>query len=81
MIFKGISNLFGKSSSEDLSEKKELPSVEKTIAQIEEREELLDNYQLVAVITAALAASLDKNVEDFVVRSIKRAKTSTWKNI
>lgn len=77
MIFKSISNLFGRNSSEE----KVLPPVENTIAQIEEREELVDDYQLVAVITAALAASLGKKPEGFVVKSIKRAKTSTWKNV
>ena len=80
MIFKGISNLFGKSNSEEKVEAKVL-AVENTIAQIEEREELIDDYQLVAVITAAIAASLGKKAEGFVVRSIKRAKTSTWKNV
>lgn len=80
MIFKGISNLFGKSNSEEKVDAK-LLAVENTIAQIEEREELIDDYQLVAVITAAIAASLGKTTEGFVVRSIKRAKTSTWKNV
>ncbi len=81
MIFKGISNLFGKGNSEDKAEAKVLAPVDDTFAQIEKREELVDDYQLVAVITAAIAASLGDKAEGFVVRSIKRAKTSTWKNV
>lgn len=49
-------------------------AVDKTIAQIEEKEELVDDLELVAVITAAIAASTGTSADGFVVRSIKKAK-------
>jgi Na+-transporting methylmalonyl-CoA/oxaloacetate decarboxylase gamma subunit len=49
----------------------------------EEEEELVDDTELVAVITAAIAAYEDSvgtaSVEGFQVRSIKRARTNNWK--
>ncbi|MGN0377434.1 MAG: OadG family protein [Suilimivivens sp.] len=49
-------------------------AVDKTIAQIIEKEELADDLELVAVISAAIAASEGASSADgFVVRSIKRA--------
>ena len=47
--------------------------VENTIAQIEEREELVDDTELVAVITAAICAATGATSDSFVVRSIKKA--------
>lgn len=42
-------------------------------------EEVTDDLELVAVITAAVAASMGSTDADgFVVRSIKRAKNRTW---
>ena len=49
-------------------------AVDNTIAQIIEKEELSDDYELVAVIAAAIAASEGASSTDgFVVRSIRRA--------
>lgn len=49
-------------------------AVDNTIAQIIEKEELSDDLELVAVISAAIAASEGASSTDgFVVRSIKRA--------
>ena len=49
-------------------------SVDNTIAQIARKEELLDDLELVAVITAAIAAYQSSTViEGFAARSIKRA--------
>lgn len=49
-------------------------AVDNTIAQIIEKEELLDDLELVAVISAAIAASEGAaSTDGFVVRSIKRA--------
>lgn len=44
-----------------------------------EEEELTDDLELVAVITAAIAASEGTSTDGLVVRSIKRAGTSRWK--
>lgn len=43
-------------------------------------EDVTDDLELVAVITAAIAASADTPVEGLVVRSIKRKSASNWKN-
>ena len=40
---------------------------------------LVDDKELVAAITAAICAYTGASSEGFVVRSIKRAKTSKWK--
>ena len=45
----------------------------------EEAEELVDDLELVAVITAAIAASTGGSPQGLVVRSIKRAPVSKWK--
>lgn len=44
-----------------------------------EEEELVDDLELVAVITAAIAASENTSADGLVVRSIKRAPASKWK--
>lgn len=46
---------------------------------VEEEEDLSDDLELVAVITAAIAASEDTPADGLVVRSIRRAKTNKWK--
>lgn len=45
----------------------------------EEAEELADDLELVAVITAAIAASTGSSPSGLVVRSIKRAPAGKWK--
>lgn len=44
-----------------------------------EEEELADDLELVAVITAAIAASTNSSADDLVVRSIKRVPGAKWK--
>ena len=58
----------------------EKPSpVDNAIAQIAEKEELTDDLELVAVITAAIAASEGSTSTDgYVVRSIRRVSGSKW---
>lgn len=54
-------------------------SVDNAIAQIEKTEELTDDLELVAVITAAIAASEGNTSTDgYVVRSIRRVGPSKW---
>lgn len=58
-------------------------SVDKTIAQIAEKEEneLVDDYELVAVISAAIAAyEGNSGTDGFVVRSIKKSQSKKWQN-
>lgn len=45
----------------------------------DEEEELVDDLELVAVITAAIAASTGSSPSGLVVRSIKRAPAGNWK--
>lgn len=51
-------------------------AVDNAITQITETEELVDDYELVAVVTAAIAASTGSSSDGFVVRSIRKAKRS-----
>ena len=48
-------------------------ALEEAIAQIEGKEELVDDMELVAVITAAICASTGASSDSFVVRSIRKA--------
>ena len=49
-------------------------AVDQTIAQIIEKEELSDDMELVAVISAAIASYENSSTDGFVVRSIRRAR-------
>lgn len=63
------------------SKKKEEPAVstvEETPAETANTEELSDDLELVAVISAAIAAHEGTSTDGFVVRSIKRRKTNKW---
>lgn len=55
--------------------------VDNVVAQIMEKEELSDDLELVAVISAAIAAYEGSGSTDgFVVRSIRKANKSKWQN-
>ena len=47
-------------------------------APAEEEEEEIDEYELVAVITAAIAAASGMSEDGFVVRSIRRSNANQW---
>lgn len=69
--------LSGKKNKSELAEN----AVQNTVSQIEVKEEALefaDDLELVAVITAAIAASTGTSSDGFVVRSIKRSNNSKW---
>lgn len=75
--FKFISVLENK-----LLKKEEAPVVSAPtapVAAVEEEEELVDDLELVAVITAAIAASENSSADGLVVRSIKRVPNAKWK--
>lgn len=61
--------------------KKEAAPVEAPKAEVTAvpAEELADDLELVAVISAAIAAYTGSSTDDFVVRSIKRSNTNKWK--
>ena len=49
------------------------PAISQTVAVAE-----TDNTELIAVISAAIAAAEGTTTDGFVVRSIKRRKTNKW---
>lgn len=56
--------------------------MDNTIAQIvkKEEEELVDDLELAAVISAAVAAYTGSSTDGFVVRSIKKSNKKRWQN-
>lgn len=77
-----IISLFGLIGKTQQKAKKEEKTVQPSAEPVEEvpEENLTDDLELVAVITAAIAASQGASTDGFVVRSIKkRRKNSHWK--
>ena len=80
-LFKYIPKLEAALSKKDKKTELAEIAVVNTISQIEvkeEEEELSDDLELVAVITAAIAASAGTSTDGFVVRSIRRSNNSKW---
>ncbi len=75
-LFKYINQTDTKKTIETVPTPTLIPS-EPIAEEIEE--ELVDDTELVAVISAAIAAYAGTSSEGFQVRSIKRAAKSTWK--
>lgn len=70
-----IQETFSKDKKKDVKAE----AVDNTIAQIVEKEEQTDDLELIAVITAAIAAAgTSGSSDDFVVRSIRRRPNSKW---
>ncbi len=67
-------------SIEGAGKKQEEPKVTAPapVAETPVQEEEVDDLELVAVITAAVAASMGTSTDGFVVRSIKRAQNRNW---
>lgn len=68
---------------ENAGKKKEVPApapvAKAPVAAAAVEEELVDDLELVAVISAAIAAYTGTSSDGFVVRSIKRSTTNKWK--
>ena len=80
-LFKYIPKLEAALSKKDKKTELAENAVVNTVSQIEvkeEEEELSDDLGLVAVITAAIAASAGTSTDGFVVRSIRRSNNSKW---
>lgn len=80
-LFKYIPKLEAALSKKDKKTGLAENAVVNTVSQIEvkeEEEELSDDLELVAVITAAIAASAGTSTDGFVVRSIRRSNNSRW---
>ena len=76
LISKIENALKNKATKQEIKEE----AVNKTIAQIEEREEMADDLELVAVIAAAIASYEGTSTDGFVVRSIRKANRNKWLN-
>lgn len=78
-LFKYISVIQDKLANKGKKADVKAEAVDKTIAQIVEKEEQTDDLELIAVITAAIAAAgTSGSSDDFVVRSIRRRPNSQW---
>ncbi|WP_310603200.1 OadG family transporter subunit [Anaerosporobacter sp.] len=86
-LFRFIPMIQEKMSKKQETEINVVEAIDNTMAQIAEQEEeqveLVDDGELVAVITAAIMASMTANgveipADGLVVRSIKRAKSNKW---
>lgn len=60
---------------------REIPASQPVSRTQVQEEELADDLELVAVITAAIAAAQGTSTDGFVVRSIKRAQNSKWQRV
>ena len=63
------------------AEKAAAPAATAAPAAVEAEEELVDDLELVAVITAAIAASEGVSADGFIVRSIKKSDRNRWKRV
>lgn len=66
---------------ERLTKKKIVEPVKQEVQEevpVEEEKELVDDLELVAVITAAIAASEGKDPGQYIVRSIKKVHRNQW---
>lgn len=86
-LFKYISIIQNKLENRKANKDSLANSADNVFSQIEEKEDIeevyvdaTDDLELVAVITAAIAASMGTSTDGFVVRSIRRASRSKWKN-
>ncbi len=73
-IFSFVSKLSEKKNASQVIEEK--PDIVETKTEIQETEETKDDLELVAVITAAVAASMNTTSDKIVVRSLR--KVSNW---
>lgn len=75
-----IPDLVEKKSKEQAAAKAAAPVAAPAPAPVEVEEDLTDDLELVAVISAAIAASENTSADGFVVRSIKKANRRSWLN-
>ena len=75
----GVIESIGKKKTAQPASSVSTPAPKPVVALQEPEEELVDDLELVAVITAAIAASEGVPADGFVVRSIKRSAQNKWK--
>lgn len=74
----GAFESMGKKKKEEVAA---VPVEEVQQQEVVPEEEGIDDYELVAVITAAIAAMEGVPADGFVVRSIKRSSQNKWKRV
>ncbi len=77
-LFKHIPALLGQSKEEPATKAVEEVVVSEVFNEVAS-DEMTDDLELVAVITAAIAATEGTSTDGFVVRSIRRKKSNKWK--
>ncbi len=77
--FEAIENIFSKKSKTKPEKKTEPVPVTTQVVEEVIEEDFIDDLELVAVITAAIAAMENTSADGLVVRSIKRSANSKWK--
>ena len=75
-----IPDLMNRKKKEQEAEVNTAPAAPVTVSKTVEEEDLADDLELVAVISAAIAASENTSSDGFVVRSIKKANRRKWQN-
>lgn len=70
----------GKNREKEAAKAAAAPKAAPAPAPVAEEEEYVDDLELVAVISAAIAASENTSADGFVVRSIKKANRRKWQN-
>ncbi len=73
-LFSFIPKLQDKLSNRKNNKDTEMTAVDNAVARIEEAEELTNDTELVAVITAAICAATNSSSDGFVVRSIRKRR-------
>lgn len=73
-----IPDMIEKNAKKDAPAPAPAPAPVAAAPAVEEEEDLTDDLELVAVITAAIAASENTSSDGFVVRSIKKANKRNW---
>lgn len=74
----GAIESIGKKKKEEVAD---APVEEAQLQEIIPEEDGMDDYELVAVITAAIAAMEGVPTDGFVVRSIKRSSQNKWRRV
>lgn len=70
----------GKNREKEAAKAAAAPKAAPAPVPVAEEEEYVDDLELVAVISAAIAASENTSTDGFVVRSIKKANRRKWQN-
>lgn len=77
-LFRFIPILEEKLTKKKIEEVIEEEKIQEVTSVVEEETELVDDLELVAVITAAIAAAQGGDPSQYIVRSIKKVRRNQW---